>query len=148
MPRREAPHRATTGALAPADIGALLKKGLALQMQGQLWPAQECYRAILERDPGQPDALHLTGLIAIEAGRIEAAIRMFKQAVSRKPADPALRGSYAEALIQNNDPVAAERQLRRAQKLSSRQPGNPVQGGALSTPCLAGRTTPGGRLRI
>ena len=47
---------------------------------------------------------------------------MLKQALSRKPADPVLRGSYAEALILNNEPVAAERQLRQALKLG---PDNP-----------------------
>jgi len=87
-------------------------------MQGQLLPAQQCYRAVLDKDPNQPDALHLMGLIAMEAKLTSAAIQMLKRAVGRKPADPALRGSYADALMEDGDPVAAERQLRRALKLS------------------------------
>ncbi len=47
---------------------------------------------------------------------------MLKRAVARKPADPALRGSYANALMRDNDPAAAERQLLRALKLSPEHP--------------------------
>ncbi len=61
-------------------------------------------------------------LIALETGETDAAAQMLKRAVSRKPADPALRGNYAEALMQSNDPLGAQRQLRRAQKLAPDHP--------------------------
>ncbi len=106
------------GGMDPREIGALLTQGVALQMKGQLWPAREFYQAVLDRQPNQPDALHLMALIALEAMQVEAAVDMLKRAVPQKPTDPALRGSYADALMLSNDAVAAERQLRRALKLS------------------------------
>lgn len=108
--------------IIPAEIGQLLQQGMQAQRKGQLWAALECYQAILDRDPNQPDALHLMALISLEARRLEPALEMLKRAVGRKPADPALRASYATALVESNDPVAAEKQLRRAVKLSQNHP--------------------------
>jgi tetratricopeptide (TPR) repeat protein len=105
-----------------SNVSQLLSKGIALQKMGQLRPAQECYQAILDSDPSQPDALHMMGLIALEAMRISPAVAMLKRAVAHKPADPGLLGSYAEALIQDNEPVTAERMLRRALKLAPDHP--------------------------
>ena len=63
--RRRNAHRDT---ISPSEIAQLLQRGMALHKAGQFWQAHEYYRAILDRDPSQPDALHLTALVAIEAG--------------------------------------------------------------------------------
>lgn len=80
--------------------------------------ARECYEAVLQREPRQPDALHLMGLIALAAQNIHAALAFLKMAASARPDDASIAADYAEALMQNADPIAAERQLRRALKLS------------------------------
>ena len=114
--------KADSRPMAPAEIGHLLQKGLAQQMKGNLWQAQEHYQAILAHEPNQPDALHLMALIALEAKHAGHAVQMLTRAVAGKPNDPTLRGSMADALIQNNDPAAAERHLRRGLKIA---PDNP-----------------------
>lgn len=115
---RQRADKAPPGAARAAEVGRLLQRGMTLQKSGQLWQAHECYQAVLERDPGHPDALHLLAIIALEAMRVAEATDMLKRAVARKPADPVLRGSYAEALLRGDDPISAERQLRRAAKLA------------------------------
>ncbi len=44
-------------------------------MKGELWSAHGCYQAILDRDPDQPDALHLMALIALEARQLSLLFR-------------------------------------------------------------------------
>lgn len=101
---------------------ALLQRGMQLQKDGALALAHECYREVLERDPNQPDALHLMGVMATEAMAPQAAIRLFKRALPARPDDPALRANYGNALIQIGDAAGAERQLTRSLKLRPDDP--------------------------
>lgn len=100
------------------EIPQLLQQGMSLQMKGQLWQALDRYQEVLKRQPNQPDALHLMGIAALDTMRLDAALQLFRRAVAGKPADPVLRTNYAGALLLDNDPAAAERQLQRALKLS------------------------------
>ena len=76
--------------------------------------ALQCCHAVLERNPKQPDALQIMGSMAMEALRTDAAIQLFQDAVAARPADPVLRNRLADALLHNDEPLAAERHLRRA----------------------------------
>ncbi len=64
---------------------AMLREGMARQQKGQLDRAEACYRSVLERIPGHPDALHLLGLIAHQKNRSEEAVRLIRRAVDAKP---------------------------------------------------------------
>jgi predicted O-linked N-acetylglucosamine transferase (SPINDLY family) len=55
---------------------------------GNLQQAEQIYRAILQADPQQVDALHLLGLIASQVGQHEAAIACIGQALGYKPDFP------------------------------------------------------------
>jgi tetratricopeptide (TPR) repeat protein len=67
-----------------------LEAGLACHQRGQRDRAEQLYRKVLRRDPNQPDALRLLGVIACERGRHEYAVQLLSRAL-------ALRPGFAEA---------------------------------------------------
>ena len=67
---------------------------------GQLQEAEKHYRLALDLEPGQPDALHLLGVLAIQAGRPAAAAELIGKAVQRNASNPAYLANLAVALQQ------------------------------------------------
>lgn len=61
--------------------------GLALEhhRNGRLAEAETLYGRILDADPAQPDALHLLGLLAGQAGRAERGTALIAQAMALRP---------------------------------------------------------------
>jgi predicted O-linked N-acetylglucosamine transferase (SPINDLY family) len=102
------------------DPGPYLTRGLALQQGGDLAGAEACYREALRIAPGQPDALHLLGVIALRTGHPEDAARLITQAIEGAPGNPMFRVNLANALEAAGQADAAERALREAVRL---QPG-------------------------
>ena len=45
----------------------LVQKGLGLQQVRRFTEAERCYQLVLRENPNHPDALHLMGLLAVEA---------------------------------------------------------------------------------
>lgn len=79
------------GQADPPDVPAStpdLAAAVALHRQGRLEQAEQLYRQILDREPGQPDALHLLGLVAFQDGRVETALESVRAAIERHPAEP------------------------------------------------------------
>ncbi len=52
---------------------------------GRLAQAEAIYQKILQVDPNQPDALHLLGLHAHQAGKIELAVTLISKAIMAAP---------------------------------------------------------------
>jgi len=75
---------------AAADIAASLRLAIDHHRAGRLREAEALCRHILRRDPDQPTALNLLGVLARQAGRPEAAAALFRRAVAQVP-------DYAEA---------------------------------------------------
>ncbi|HOL69833.1 MAG TPA: tetratricopeptide repeat protein [Bryobacteraceae bacterium] len=65
--------------------GDLIERGLKHHRAGEREQAERLYRAALQKDPGNADALHLLGLLAKEAGDHPRAYELIKQAVKRQP---------------------------------------------------------------
>ncbi len=99
-------------------VWQLLQQGMMHQQQRRLPQAMQCYRAVLEMQPEQPDALHLLGLIAAENAQYEQAAGFLRRAVKGKPDDPVLRRQYGEALLAKSEREAAERELRKSLRLN------------------------------
>ena len=61
--------------------------GLALELHrsGRLDEAERIYRAILEQDPSDAEALHLLGMAAHQAGRTDESIALVRRALITKP---------------------------------------------------------------
>jgi len=80
------------------DIGDGLRQALRHQQAGRAADAEAACRAVLAAAPGQPDALHILGVVAFQQGRIEAAIDLYRQALARHPAYHAALVNLAIAL--------------------------------------------------
>lgn len=59
----------------------LLQSAIEYHQKNKLSEADNIYRSILATDPKQPDALHLSGLIAFQNGDAQAAVVMIREAI-------------------------------------------------------------------
>jgi tetratricopeptide (TPR) repeat protein len=66
-----------------ATVASRLQAGLAHQQAGRLAEAEACFQHALAADPDNPDALHLSGVVAFQTGRHEAAAALIRQAIAR-----------------------------------------------------------------
>ena len=69
----------------PDKHAAELSAALALHRAGRLGPAEALYRKILQQSPRHPDALHLSGLVALARGQTDRAIRLIGKALDASP---------------------------------------------------------------
>ena len=76
---------------------AELAEGLAHHRGGRFREAEELYRRVLAHDPRNADALHLLGLVALEAGQVDSAAELVRQAIAERPDDAAFYNSLGEA---------------------------------------------------
>ena len=61
---------------------------LALHQQGKLAEAERLYREILREQPGHADALHLLGVVALQAGQPQTAVDLIGQSLETLPQQP------------------------------------------------------------
>ncbi len=92
--------------MPPAD---LLARAVRHHEAGQLAQAERLYRKMLKRQPGQPDALHLWGVIAHQQGRHEQAVERIEAAIEANPRVPAFHYNLglARRALGRPDAVAA-----------------------------------------
>ncbi len=69
------------------DLQSLLEQGFKNQQAGRLKQAEDFYRQALKADPGNPDGLHLLGLVVNETGDPGEAIKLLAKAVKANPAN-------------------------------------------------------------
>lgn len=62
-----------------------LRQGHALQTQGRLGEAADIYRAVLAEDPQSAPALHLLGVLVMQAGQIEPGLEMVRRSLAIMP---------------------------------------------------------------
>lgn len=67
------------------SIAEVLAQALQYHQAGNLQPAEQLYRQILQVDPRNADALHLLGELAYRAGQHDQAIDLMNQAISLNP---------------------------------------------------------------
>jgi predicted O-linked N-acetylglucosamine transferase (SPINDLY family) len=91
-----------------------LDEALVHHRAGRLAEAAAGYRAVLLRNPRQPDALYLLGMVAHQTGRTEPAIRMFRQALAVKPDHAHCWNLLGLALAAAGNEAGAEESYRRA----------------------------------
>ncbi len=71
---------------------------LACHQAGRLEEAEWMYGSVLERDPGNSDAWHLMGRLALQKGDARTAAARVLQAIRHRPAVPAYHTSLGEIL--------------------------------------------------
>jgi tetratricopeptide (TPR) repeat protein len=95
--------------------------GLAIQHHtaGQLQEAEQIYRQVLAVAPNHPDALHLLGVIALQAGRADVAIDFINRAIAVRPA-AGFYSNLSEAYRKSGRFGEAESSARRSIALDPR----------------------------
>jgi protein O-GlcNAc transferase len=81
-----------------SDTREALERAFALQTKGHLDEADAIYREILAREPRHFDALHLRGVLALQAGRPQQAAELLEQALRVDAARPQAHNNLGEAL--------------------------------------------------
>jgi len=97
-------------ALARGELDQAFAAARERHMAGELDEAVRLYRAILERDAGHADALHLLGVAAYQRGRHEQALDLIGQAIARNPDDAKYHNNLGNVLrdsIQLDAAIAA-----------------------------------------
>jgi predicted TPR repeat methyltransferase len=82
--------------------------------QGRFSEADAICRAMLELEPGHPDALHYSGVLAHRRGDNEAAIALIRQSLERVPEQPDWYSNLGIVLQANGQLEAAMEAFRRA----------------------------------
>lgn len=78
----------------PAEI---LQQAMGLHRAGRLAEAEKAYATVPTDAPEFVDALHLTGVIALQKGDARGAINLITRAVQTRPDVPAMHSNLAEA---------------------------------------------------
>ena len=74
-----------------AGVAEVLARGLALYRQKRFKEAEYCYQVVLRQYPNHPQALNFLGMLAVEAKRLDEAIRLLSLAVQHAPKDATIR---------------------------------------------------------
>lgn len=106
-----------------ASLQQLMAQATQHHRAGQLDMAKTLYLEILERQPGNADALHLFGLVCHQQGDHDTAVRYIRQAVEQVPNQPVLRNNLGDALHRAGDLAGAIVQLRQAVALRAEYAG-------------------------
>jgi predicted O-linked N-acetylglucosamine transferase (SPINDLY family) len=89
---------ATSARQARSNVDALVARAVRSYQTGQLNETQRICRQVLAIDPNNLAGLHLTGLMALQAGRNQVAVDALGKAIKLNENVADLHGSFAEAL--------------------------------------------------
>ncbi len=79
------------------DPATALQKALGHHQAGNLRAADKIYRRVIKEYPGNPDALHLSGLVHHQLGNHRKAIGLIRRAVKAVPGNPMFLNNLGEA---------------------------------------------------
>jgi len=97
-------------------IDQALQQAVSAHNLGNIKEAESLYQAILQSQPGHPDANHNLGLIAISMSQIGVALPLFKTALDLNPSIEQFWISYTDALVKDNQLKAAKQVVKKAKK--------------------------------
>ncbi|SMF44184.1 Tetratricopeptide repeat-containing protein [Tistlia consotensis] len=100
------------------DFSQRVQQAAAKHQAGRLDEAAADYRAILALQPGQPDALHLLGLVAQAKGQVGQAIDLIGKAVEAAPGQALYRNNLGAILLGQGRAAEALAQFRRVLELN------------------------------
>ena len=98
----------------PADLSRLFDSALAAHRSGDVQLAGRVYRQILHHHPGQPDALNLLAMIAMERADFEEASSLLRRAIEASAEVPQFYCNLGHALQGAGDYEQAIAAYRRA----------------------------------
>lgn len=106
----------------PRSTAELLQQGLAHHQSGRPAEAARLYAQVLAREPGQPAANHLLGLLRLQSGAPQEAVELISRAVRANPGEAQYHANLGVALNAAARPAEALAALDRA---LSRRPAFP-----------------------
>ncbi len=101
-----------------AELIVLLREGMQLQKTGRLREAEERYRRALDLRPGNPQTLHLLGLLTQQIGKNEAAEEFFLDAIANDDCEPVYHVSLGVLLTRTGRQREAIEYFERALALA------------------------------
>ena len=110
-----------------------LQQAMAHHRSGRLADAERLYREILRDSPGHPDALHLLGLVAAQAGAYDDALGLIEAAIRSNAGVSAYHGSLGDLAVRAGCMDRAETAYRSALCIDPRLYGALSSLGNLST---------------
>ena len=99
LPGLGAPMGSFRGGVDPFQLQATLEEGIAHHKAGRREEAERIYRSVLQKHPGQPDALNLLGVLAGEVGSYDLAISLMQQAAQVRPKEPSVLNNIGNTLF-------------------------------------------------
>lgn len=99
------------------EVCALLKQGIDHHQAGRRESADACYRQALSVDSQCPQALHLLGLLAQQAGEYKKSVELIHGALTLDPDDADMLSSLAESALGKGDLDLARDCCRRIAEL-------------------------------
>jgi len=101
-----------------SSLDESMRRGLALHQAGRLAEAEAIYRDVLKRQPRHAAANHLLGLVLLQRGDAEAAVRCIARAVATRGDEAQYHGNLGVALDAAGRPAEAVASFDRAIALS------------------------------
>jgi serine/threonine-protein kinase len=101
-------------ALRPTEVAALVNLGIALDAAARHQDAEDCWQRALAIDPGSSMARLSLATTALNGGRTDEAIVLFREIVRRDPSFPFPYGGLGLALKKQGDIEGARTALRQA----------------------------------
>jgi len=80
-------HKLNDSLSVSLKIERLLEQGLYAYRAGEFRRAESVYVAVLEIDPGIPEAWHLLGLLRNDCNDVKHAMKLIRQAIDLDPAN-------------------------------------------------------------
>lgn len=103
----------------------LLTHALAHHQAGRLQEAEALYEQILAREPKNPDALHLKGVLCQQLGNPKGAIDLIRLAIHYQPVNTNFYVNLGRTLLQQGKPAQIEESIRIFQEGLRYQPHQP-----------------------
>ena len=97
-----------------SDTARVLQEGAAAHRAGNLAAAAAAYRKVLKKNPREPDALHLLGLVLSQGGDAPGGVASIKSALAVRDEFPDAHLNLAIILAQAGNAAEAEHHFRRA----------------------------------
>ncbi|MBL8473003.1 MAG: tetratricopeptide repeat protein [Rhodocyclaceae bacterium] len=122
---RQAPRlriRDGSGTELDLSLQEAVELGMGQHRLGQIGVAEQIYKAVLELDPRQVDALHFSGVAAHQRGDSAAALRLIQRAIALAPGVPGMYNNLGNVLVEQGDAAGAAAAYRKALQIAPVQP--------------------------
>ncbi|MFQ5763795.1 MAG: tetratricopeptide repeat protein, partial [Rhodospirillales bacterium] len=99
------------------DLTDEVYQAVIMQAEGRTAEAETAFRAVLEKSPAHPDALHFLGLLQYQKGNADEAVTLIDEAIAADGDSPIYAVNLGKVLVDLERLGEAEEAFRRALRL-------------------------------